>query len=69
VAVTGRSRAPLTRAYIGIGAFEQGVPTEFARCCSRKVTAVFPLSVLNDARARRDPAVRARIQRLAAGCR
>ena len=59
-----------TRTGIGLGLLDSGAPEATAHCLSGRVVRAFRVSQLTDPEfGAKDPAVRARIQRLAAGCR
>ncbi len=57
------------RASLGVAFLRGGVPLNRAHCLAGRMTQAFPISVLTDPKAGTDPAVKARIQQLAAGCR
>jgi hypothetical protein len=59
-----------TRTYLGVSLLRAGAPRNLAHCLSGRLVDAYPLSSLtNPAFGAGDPAVKARIQQLAAGCR
>jgi hypothetical protein len=56
-----------TRTYVGLAVLQKGASDEFAHCVAVRMVRAFPYSVLVDPNA--GPAVKARVQRIAADCR
>lgn len=60
----------MTRTYLGIGLMKSGAPVKIAHCLAGRLAQEYPVSKLNDPKfGADDPAVKARVQQLALGCR
>ena len=58
------------RTYLGVGILHAGAPQELARCVAGRLVGAYPLAKLEDPTfGANDPAVKARVQKMAAGCR